>query len=224
MKAFFPWRNCRPLFSADFPLCYFGMDHLCCWNWTVFNCPMDTVTLYNFSCYCNGRKSLTGPATVTSCIDVSVRIVTKSPKVGRTSTYILHLSGCRDDKYHKIKNYIIFWIPGEEKTVGQFTKNYRTLKKFSLSSQNYGFGTRDRGSGKNLFQIRNIVCYRDDVLGAQAAGLQGALVLSRYCPLRNVYVVQGWRAGGAGGRPAGRPRADRQIPPGGRTEERLARN
>ncbi len=31
-------------------------------------------------------------ATLTSCIDASVRIVTKSPKVQRTSTYILHLS------------------------------------------------------------------------------------------------------------------------------------
>jgi hypothetical protein len=39
--------------------------------------------------------------------------------------------------------------------LGQFSKNYRTFypKKLSLSSQKYGFGIRDPGSGKNLFRI-----------------------------------------------------------------------
>jgi hypothetical protein len=52
-------------------------------------------------------------------------------------------------KYHEIKN--ILFLAGEEKTLGQFTKNYRTFyQKMSLSSQKYGFGIRDPGSGKNL--------------------------------------------------------------------------
>jgi hypothetical protein len=43
-----------------------------------------------------------------------------------------------------------------KKKFGQiFSKNYRTFypKKLSLSSQKYGFGIRDPGSGKNLFKI-----------------------------------------------------------------------
>jgi hypothetical protein len=41
-----------------------------------------------------GTHVLCSLATVTSCIDASVRIVTKSPKVGTLRTYILHLSVC----------------------------------------------------------------------------------------------------------------------------------
>jgi hypothetical protein len=44
-----------------------------------------------------------------------------------------------------------------KKNVGQLslTETFRTLypKKLSLSSQKYGFGVRDPGSGKNLFRI-----------------------------------------------------------------------
>ena len=49
-------------------------------------------------------------------------------------------------KYHKIEVFN-FWN-GEEKNLGQFSKNYRTFypKKLSLSSQKYGFGIRYPGS------------------------------------------------------------------------------
>ncbi len=44
-------------------------------------------------------------------------------------------------EYHKVINY--FWT-GEEKNLGQFTKNYRIFyQKLSLSSQKYWFGIRD---------------------------------------------------------------------------------
>jgi hypothetical protein len=48
---------------------------------------------------------------------------------------------------------------------------------------NPGSGVQ-KGTG-SWIRIRNTVWCRDDVLGAQAAGLQGALGLSCYCPLRN---------------------------------------
>ncbi len=53
---------------------------------------MYTVTLYNFSCYGKMTVKITWDlSTVTSGMDLSVRIVTKIPE-GGISTYILHLS------------------------------------------------------------------------------------------------------------------------------------
>jgi hypothetical protein len=41
-----------------------------------------------------------------------------------------------------------------DKHPGSATLNYRPLyQKLSISSQKYGFGIRDLGSGKNLFRI-----------------------------------------------------------------------
>ncbi len=55
-------------------------------------------------------------------------------------------------KFHKIGNYLSFEVPKTkiwanfQGIIEHFTKN------FSKSSQKYGFGIRDPGSGKNLFR------------------------------------------------------------------------
>jgi hypothetical protein len=56
-------------------------------------------------------------------------------------------------KFHKIDHYFSFEML-KKKFGSIFKELYNFLpKKLSLSSQKYGFGIRDPGSGKNLFRI-----------------------------------------------------------------------
>jgi hypothetical protein len=56
-------------------------------------------------------------------------------------------------KFHKIVNYFSFAVL-KKKIWASFQRIIELVpKKLSLSSQKYGFGIRDPGSGKNLFRI-----------------------------------------------------------------------
>jgi hypothetical protein len=48
---------------------------------------------------------------------------------------------------------LFYFSSGEEKCLGQFTKNNRIFYPNYVSSQKYGFRIRDPGSGKILFVI-----------------------------------------------------------------------
>ncbi len=67
--------------TRRFSPCYISRDH-CCWeNVQCIDYPMYTETLYNFLVMAMVAKITRDLSTVTSCIDLSVRIVTKYPKV-----------------------------------------------------------------------------------------------------------------------------------------------
>ncbi len=91
------------LYNANFPFVMSAGIALVDWNCTVYNYPMYTVTLYNFSWL--SKKIFWDLATVTSCIDVSVKIVTKSPNVGPLLIFSISMDKTTTEKQKKIARW-----------------------------------------------------------------------------------------------------------------------
>ncbi len=100
--------------------------------------------------------------------DFGSRIQKQQQKIG-VKKICCHNFLC-SHKFHKIANYFSFEVLKKKIWASFHRMIYFLPKKLTLSSQKYGFGIRDPGSGKNQFRSRTLIdriyIFRFSIVGA----------------------------------------------------------